>query len=1117
MGKVLRLFEGGQQTLVGWENSLQYDESLISELQEPTGYNRSKEITSIPSPFARMEIVRKAFRWVTEHANSGAREDTIYHKYVSDALDVGQIFYEWEKWKDDFEIIPWKRDIDLQRLLDSPLAEHRNYGETLRLYLEQDGDMFNFGDVRGIYLLNYPAGPNPRFNIIGGTSPMTLFFTPANAQSYVGQSVKFGNDDPFDDGYRQLWERDEGYQLYWAKLMSEIPRFSSHFKDVYNYLSLAFKRAPRSVRDAIAAGDGMGSFANLQVAAGQPVEIFGTNLQCRHEDASGRMQHSDFRIKADFEPAVAPLVLPVAPDWSNRIYVNEPWNGEQQVPIEDSRPLAERTLPGDRSKYPYLTLSDFLEPVLFHIDIPQDGEAFFNGNLDSSSARMESFALPLRPLFFEYFSSESLWGTMQDGKPMFEMHRESGMVEVVLRVPVKQSYIEYRRTYMTRRLQESDGEIREFPISLGLFPNVRFSREEHADYRVLVTPTRRGVKTRGVEVHFLQCGRELSVPAEKQIVRPVGEEDVSVYPVRGHFFDAVQLRYQEASGIIVPRFREERAGSAFNFAVDFGTSNTYMAYQPDRQKGREFEIQEDDAQLVLLHPELADEFKYRIFYDFLPQEIRSGTLYNFPTRTALVRAKDTPVSLRMEPMGEAAVAFAYERRGRLSHDEVLTGLKWDSGDQSGPRIDAYIESLMLLMRNKAILNGGDIRSSHVVWTYPMSMTRKRLGEFTERWEKAFERYFGVGVDGRLHGLPESIAPYLHFRTKDVAVNDIVCVDIGGGTSDVVFVENKEIKCVTSFRFAGDDIFGSEEGNLNGIVEHFKPVFQRLLEESGQRNLLSVLEELDSSTRASVELASFFFSLSNNSQIDEQIRGALDFHERLSQDSQFKVCFLLFYMAIMYHIAQISKAKGLQMPRHVSFSGNASGMVTILSKDREVIKDVTRSIFAWVYEDEDLLDARFEVLRQDDNPKSVTSLGALNSIGKDVDYGPRQLKKLTAVLLGVDGTTFTDGDSYGDLEKDLENVIGQVVTQTKGFFDMFFKIGREIGYRDYFDITSEILDIVRGEIHDRDLATYIRNGLDSRAREQGSDHDREVEETLFFYGLKGILQKVGQELGKRAQR
>ena len=177
MGKVFGLHTG-DDNLVGWGDSSAYGNTAIRQIKDPNGATSKKEITSIPSPFARMDLVKTAFKVITESKELNG--DSIHHKLVSDCFDVGEIFFNIDKFRNKVRIIVWDKKKDLQALLDSDNDRHRLFGETLRLYLEQDADAFNFNDLERIYLLDYTGPDKPRqVNIIGATSPATFFFTSA--------------------------------------------------------------------------------------------------------------------------------------------------------------------------------------------------------------------------------------------------------------------------------------------------------------------------------------------------------------------------------------------------------------------------------------------------------------------------------------------------------------------------------------------------------------------------------------------------------------------------------------------------------------------------------------------------------------------------------------------------------------------------------------------------------------------------------------------------------------------------------------------------------------------------------------------------------------------------
>ena len=56
-------------------------------------------------------------------------------------------------------------------------------------------------------------------------------------------------------------------------------------------------------------------------------------------------------------------------------------------------------------------------------------------------------------------------------------------------------------------------------------------------------------------------------------------------------------------------------------------------------------------------------------------------------------------------------------------------------------------------------------------------------------------------------MTESVAPYEHYRNSEASVGNIVTIDIGGGTTDIVLANDGEVRNITSFHFAADSIFG----------------------------------------------------------------------------------------------------------------------------------------------------------------------------------------------------------------------------------------------------------------------------------------------------------------------
>lgn len=288
MAKVFRLYTGGSNTFEGWnENpSFPYNFTARNTINDPDGASAKNEITSIPSPFARIDLVKTAFREVNERANNNINsldDNTIFHKMVSDTLDIGEIFFNIDKYKDKIEVITWDVSIALENLRNSGNVCHANLADVLDKYMQSDAAIYNFDSLKNIYLLNYKGG-TAELNIIGATSPATLFFSNANNLEYVKDIFFANNDRPFDADYQPLYKRDLDYLKSWWVLKMSIPNFSSLFPELEEYLSITFKAiTDQEIRNQLRTitAANITDFQNIELVSNQQnnqVEVNGYNL-----------------------------------------------------------------------------------------------------------------------------------------------------------------------------------------------------------------------------------------------------------------------------------------------------------------------------------------------------------------------------------------------------------------------------------------------------------------------------------------------------------------------------------------------------------------------------------------------------------------------------------------------------------------------------------------------------------------------------------------------------------------------------------------------------------------------------------------------------------------------
>lgn len=1122
MAKVFRLHTGAADTISNWDSSVKIGTKAIDSIPDPIGANDKYEITSIPSPFARMDLVKRAFKIVAE---SGLEGKTIYHKLVSDCLDVGQIFFNIEKYRNNIEIIVWDKRNCLAQLEDSDSEEHRRLGQTYKTYLEQDADEYNFNEMDCIYLLNYidPSAPN-EMNIIGATSPATIFFTCANNLEYVGRRIKFGDDSPFDSEYKPLYKRNFEYIKYWWSLKKSRNDFSKVFPEVDLYLAQSFKKLTEQQRSDLRQNiiDDTyykGNYDDIAVNPTQQqyVTVLSEKL---------RQKRSISIISSGFEMKVSdslrksgskiPLVLPVEKYTEKTLYVESYWNKDTFVPYLDARPIQERTLPDDGSKYPYVTIGDFLEDSIVEIPYKFNPEGFFNGN-DEAPESKNSYLLPIKRTYFDYFTAKDLTDKI-NGKNRIEICRLSGgSVKVILRIPIQSGeYIQYERIYYKDAKADASnnkGSIIERRFTIGLYPGIKYPERVKSYYRVSLLDRNSVFGSDNAYTMRFYSHANKEVDSDGIVYRnrntdntrfESGLIDSVTYAIEKEF-QYVSIQNEENTnihGIVIPKFAARNGGRKFRFAIDFGTTNTHIEYSIDGVSPNAFDISDKETQIQKMH--ITDDFDFNSVFtsDFIPETIGRDSAYSYPMRTVISESSNTNWDRAVLSMANANIPFTYEKVKSLAYNVIHTDLKWSTNAEDKKRAAKYIESILLMLRTKVLLNNGDISKTEIVWFYPASMTQNRFNKFRDEWENEFVSLFGAPKENII-AVSESVAPYYYHKAKSGATSTVVSVDIGGGTTDVLIVDKGTPQYLTSFRFAANTIFGdgySYDSESNGFVNHYKDTIMSQFE----TNNLGVLKEVFGAVldkRISTDIIAFLFSLASNKEIEnEQIE--IDFSKMLADDGRGKYVVILFYVAIMYHIANLMKAKGFDKPRHITFSGNGSKVLRILSTNDITLEKFTKLIFEEVYGDKYSIDG-LDIIRPTNSKESTCKGGIIMSPFRSQDYS--EIKDMKTILIGADCKTFANEQMrYDNLS---ETMLAKVVESTRSFIDFAFNLNKKFSFYDNFDIDCSIMDEVKNLCY-RDIKTYLDNGISIKKNEIMQDGaDDNIEETLFFYPLVGIINAV----------
>lgn len=1122
----------GNNANVGWFDAQAYGTQAISEIVDPDGGTSLKEITSIPSPFARMDLVMTAFHEINKaigdleakqsltdsqlkHMLTCGNEQrpTMYNRLVSEVFDVAEIFFNFEHLRDRFEIIVWDAHNDIDN--DNTL------GRTLQKYLKADADAYNFSRMNRLYLLNYigPDRPNT-INIVGATSPVTMFFPTANDMSYVSKHVIFGNDRPFDQIYNPLFNRDFELIKYLFAFRAHNVQFATFFRELNTYLDYTYRVLSNNQKNELSALDNTSILAyntiSVDVVQANMVEILGMPLHTKIIETNWT---SDFYIKSTiYEGENTPMVLPVESgnSYANWKYTTDKWGTTRKAPYICETLWRNRTLPDANCDYPYLTISDFLEDTIIRIPYALNEKRFYNGGYSCETKAdddKDSYLLPLTDTFFTFFTPKELI----EGN-MLTIKENVGGIKVLLRIPVSNGIIEYSRVYYEGQqpdAKNNEGTVTETKIGLGIMPMVKFSNNVSPHYRVAYFD--KGRKEASISFHEGTSSIALDVTCTERSPKDLEGRGCSheAYALE-HNFDRIKVRIDNSYNFIIPKFIEKGRGTKYIFAVDFGTTNTHIEYCTDHTPTPlPFKIGHDEVQLHKLHNNYIDsDIRGAFEQDFIPETVGAvinghpADRYGFPMRTVFAEKNGINYNTNPLPLCEGNIPFQYEHEPTPEWNVIKTELKWSGGGAvDDKRLSLNIETLFILLRNKVILGDGNIADTKIVWFYPASMTPGKVNRFRRIWSDAYQKYFG-GPATNLIDISESKAPVLNFQ--DVPEN-IITIDIGGGTTDVFVVEESNDRMLLSFRFASNAIFGDAWKSTpakNGFVKRYLSNFEKVLRDNGKQELLSALEQIKLQNK-STDIIAFLFSLAGKRTNNNN---SLDFLQRLIDDDKMRYVFILFYGSIFYFIAQTMKARGVRKPQAICFSGNGSRTVDVLSTNPDSVGRFAKMIFDDVYGDNNGV----ITVEREANPKTATCKGGIKAVVGNANY--KYNANIETVVAGdnldsAEACTMT----YGNVN---DTVKEKVVESGLNFINRLFETNNK--YNNFLvnelDADANTLAFVKnyclGEEGRQTLLDSVKKGVREKREHDNVDDNTVLEETLFFYPFVGLLHDLALKLSEK---
>lgn len=1188
----------------GWNKTNFYTSKEIEAMPDPEGGSPSLDITSIPSPFARMYLYEMAFDRIQNEASSGNYNallggdrnpnPTIYHRLVAEALDVGEILFRFDELNNsllpngeqlllDVVEIPLKDSFE--ELLRSNDDRHRLLGETYNLFAQTTSGkgIYQMEKLQLLLINNIP---------VGGTSPLSMFFASPNDLSEFQIPVRATTT--FDGEHEGLAERDEDFiysQIMMARkfpaLEKLMPAYYAYVIRTEQYLNrlrpdLRYDQALAETRvNTIYDAKKRPLFSKDKNNGQGPIYLF------TPRDSGNETVKSEFTLgyytpegrDAQTEEAPQrPLLL--WPEYKRKATY---FRASQWVPdimkeyASNQTNLFERFLPGMTGvKYPWLTVSDFLSDTLFQLAGPLNDRRFLRVDSHRRGPDLvrepDDFLIPLKPCYFDYFSREDLLSNTEDGRPVLEIIRlaNQNAVKVILRVPISPErgieYIDLERTYYNNyepNAAKNDGSIELVEFNLALMPDLR-----KADYQLgrvmLVDKLLNENPTVTLSFHNFSKGSDnKTVPANNRPRIPKSEaEDYSTeFYLPETAFDTIRV---ESGGrgnllLLAPPIKTQTKGAAFDVAVDFGTTNTHVEINERGKKGSEaFSISQGSALLQTLFPynfQLNDRnLSDLLFKRAYPRDIGPTQPYRFPTRTASLESGNVEEH-RVYPFVEKSIPFYYLRERAPLRDKIFTELKWGSAGQIGDkkRLEYYIHNLATLIRYEIVSRGGDPKRTRLVYFYPAAMSGGQVEEISESWKNAYANIFhaaegtmlSIGqvneiCKDQLFSLSEAVAPYYAVTAQaDTSGIRTYNVDIGGGTVDI-YGRIKKTDAVatgrayeeiqTSFLFGGNVLFGDGYSTEGGLSNGFAAKYGELLQSkiggpvSGEQPSVSeqlarnIYEDVKKGNK-SEELISFLFLLGDPYTYDDII---LNFSERLKSDTSFKIVFLIYYGAIVYHLAQLLKANERMMPSELNFTGNGSKTLHYLGSE-STLGTIATKIFERVYGEDYPEDHGRDHIRVivNTDPKVATCQGGIRALNDGYDLSGIESRVSSHVLLGGRSQQLFERNIRGKWLNDhkpptYNDLLGgalfqEIIDNVNDFVDLLFSINDDFPFEYNLRIPTNDLSAYRASLT-KNLDANLRKGIERQmARTNRNDSPAG---TVFFLPLIGGIHQLARSQARK---
>ena len=442
-------------------------------------------------------------------------------------------------------------------------------------------------------------------------------------------------------------------------------------------------------------------------------------------------------------------------------------------------------------------------------------------------------------------------------------------------------------------------------------------------------------------------------------------------------------------------------------------------------------------------------------------------------------------------------------------------MKWDNSlnVSTMQNMTSFLMQLGMQAMAEALLQGAN--KIEWLYSYPTSFSRKKIRQYEQSWRitilSQLREISKVEMNTQKPQTESvSVAEYFVGGMRATTNTGIVCIDIGGGSTDIAVWQGRNrdsmMQKQTSIKFAGraildDYLWHKKETGYNVLnqLRTNEQVFNALLDNLAYAQDKHIFD---------IQLESLLNYYGDDILKDLPMKSTTNEISLLIRDVSFALSGIFYYIGILIgYLRKIGTYTETKSLPTCYVGGNASKLLDWVSagqfKEDDMINDVFKACFIKGIQqelpDEYVKDNGSFRIKQSDRPKEEVAYGLVDS--KNLSASEGNLDVIAGETFMVDGKeaagsdVITPEDILATVQIDSERPISFM-----NFVDAF--------NREMKDLDIDTIDITQQEL--LDICAQVNQHLVNVSDDAQDDPDKVTLEPIFILILKEVYSRLGSQ-------